>query len=120
MGMARALWFSIGILALLLGVIGTLLPIMPTAPFVIVAAFAFSRSSARFEAWLLRTPAFGPVIRDWRERGAIAPHVKVISTAAMAGSVPLGLILGLPWPLFAAQALCLALAAAFVLTRPSE
>ena len=61
----------IGSLALVLGVIGVFVPLLPTTPFILLAAWCFLRSSPRFHAWLTTHPRFGPIIRDWHERGAI-------------------------------------------------
>lgn len=68
----------------MLGVIGAFLPILPTTPFMILAAGCFARSSPRLEAWLLSHPVFGPMLRDWRERGAIPQRAKM---AAVVGCV---------------------------------
>ena len=54
-----------GWLAILLGVIGVFLPIMPTTPFILVAAWCFARSSRHFHQWLLNNRFFGPIVRDW-------------------------------------------------------
>ena len=53
-----------------------MLPILPTTPFVILAAFAFSQSSPRIEAWLLNSRVFGPMIADWRTYGTTAPEIQ--------------------------------------------
>ena len=73
----RLLWGAIGILAIVLALAGSVLPIVPTVPFLIVAAFAFNRSSPRFHNMLMTHPVFGPQIRDWQEHRAIDPRVKV-------------------------------------------
>lgn len=115
----RLLWFTLGAAALLLGGIGILLPVMPTTPFMILAAFAFSRSAPRFQQWLEESRAFGPAIADWRANGAIAPRHKAFATATMAGSLVLSVALSFAWQIIAVQAVCLSGAAAFVLTRPN-
>jgi uncharacterized membrane protein YbaN (DUF454 family) len=66
----RAVWLLGGALALATGVVGIFLPLLPTTPFVLLAAFCFARGSPRWEAWLLAHPRFGPLVRDWRERHA--------------------------------------------------
>lgn len=66
----------------MLGVIGVFLPVLPTTPFIILAAACFARSSPRLEAWLLSHRIFGPLLRDWRERGAIPRRAKL---AALVG-----------------------------------
>lgn len=117
---ARLAWMALGALALGLGAIGIVLPILPTTPFLLIAAFAFGRGSPRVEAWLLGHRIFGPPILDWRQHGAIRPRVKAISVATMVGVLVLGVALGLSPGLLALQAVCLAGAATFILTRPDR
>lgn len=81
---------TLGGLALLLGLIGLALPLMPTAPFVILAAFFFARGHPPFEEWLLRHRLFGPAIVNWRERRAIGRRAKIAATIAFAGSAAMG------------------------------
>ena len=93
---SRQAWFVLGLLALLLGLVGVVLPLLPTTPLVILAAFAFSKSSPRFESWLMRHRIFGPIIADWRANGAIAPRYKAIAVSMMAGVFLVSLILSVP------------------------
>ncbi|WP_124449103.1 TonB family protein [Paucibacter sp. KBW04] len=78
-GWARPLWMLLGLLSLLCAFIGALLPLMPTTVFLIMAAACFGRASPRCEAWLLRHPRFGPLLRDWREQGAMSVRSKVMA-----------------------------------------
>ncbi|MES2715406.1 MAG: YbaN family protein [Pseudomonadota bacterium] len=80
----RVLWGTAGVLALLAGLVGIFLPLLPTTPFVLLAAFCFSRGSARLEAWLLAHPRFGPLIADWRARRAMPLRAKQLAWAMMA------------------------------------
>ena len=96
----RALWLILGLASVALGVIGAFLPILPTVPFMILAAFAFSRSNRALEAKLLNHPRYGPALRAWRERGIISRTGKRAATAAFALSILLALIfMALPWSL---------------------
>jgi uncharacterized protein len=79
----RILYFSLGWVMVALGVIGLIMPMMPGAVFLIVAAWCFARSSPRFEAWLLNHPALGKPLRDWRASGAIPRSAKVMACAGM-------------------------------------
>lgn len=80
----RMLWVAAGVLALALGIVGIFLPLLPTTPLVLLAAFCFARGSTRCERWLLTHPRFGPMIRDWRLRRAIPRRVKHLAWAMMA------------------------------------
>ncbi len=115
----RALWVCVGAVSLALGAVGVILPLLPTTPFVLLAAFAFARSAPRLRAWLAGNRVFGPIILDWEERGVIAPKYKAMACTAMA-AVLLGSILGgLAWQLIGIQAVCMGGAAVYVLSRPS-
>lgn len=84
----RWLWFVGGLLSLATGVVGIVLPLLPTTPFVLLAAFCFSRGSARCEQWLISHPRFGPMIADWREHRAVPLRAKQLSAVMMtAGSL---------------------------------
>lgn len=81
--MRRSLNFILGLCCLLLAAIGVLLPLLPTTPFVLLAAFFFSRSSPRFHALLLNHRLFGAIIRDWENYGVIPLRVKLFSSSMM-------------------------------------
>jgi len=81
--MKQAIFFCAGATALLLGLIGIVLPLLPTTPFVLVAAWCFARSSPRFHRMLLEHRLFGPLIRDWEQHGIIPLKVKCLSTTMM-------------------------------------
>ena len=116
--MIRAGYFLAGILSLLLGAVGALVPLLPTVPFVLLAAFCFARSSPRLEAWLVGHQRFGPHILAWRSRGAISPVGKRAAMVAFAVSAAVGFaLLSFPWSLVPAAAALLG--ASFVLTRPN-
>ncbi|WP_242122865.1 YbaN family protein [Sphingobium sp. Sx8-8] len=96
--MGRAFYLCCGFLSLGAGAIGAFLPLLPTVPFMILAAFCFARSSPALEARLLEHRHFGPHIRNWRERGAISRRGKKAALAAFAFSAVLGLAFSpLPW-----------------------
>lgn len=115
----RPVWLILGLLSVVLGVLGIFLPVLPTTPLMILAAFFFSKSSPRLENWLLNHRTFGPVIAEWREKGAIAPRIKTIAVGTMAGVFMLSLILGVKPFVLIIQAVCLGGAAWFVLSRPN-
>lgn len=82
----RVLWLTAGTLALAAGVVGIFLPLLPTTPLVLLAAWCFSRGSRRWEAWLLGHPRFGPMVRDWRRHRAIPLRAKQMAFVMMAVS----------------------------------
>jgi len=77
-------WMLAGATSLLTGVVGIFLPVLPTTPFVLLAAFCFARGSPRLEAWLLGHRRFGPMVRDWREHRAIPLRAKQLAWTMMA------------------------------------
>jgi uncharacterized protein len=116
--MVRAGYFLLGAFSLLLGAVGVLLPLLPTVPFFILAAFFFARGSPALEQWLLRNGQIGPHILAWRARGAISPRGKRAALLAFAVSAAVGLVLmPMPWALIpSAVAL---VGGTWILTRPS-
>ena len=115
----RPIWFTAGLLSLVLGIAGTALPLLPTTPFLILAAFLFSRSSPRFEAWLVDHRTFGPAIRDWRDNRAISTRAKKAATVAIAAAFALSVVMALPGWVLAVQAITLSGVLAFIWTRNS-
>lgn len=94
----RPLYLAGGIVAVGLGAIGAFLPLLPTVPFLLLAAFCFARSNPAWEAKLLNHPQWGPQLRDWRENRAIRRPAKIAAIGAM--SVGVGFTwftLGTPW-----------------------
>lgn len=77
----RYLLLTIGIISLLVGLIGIILPLIPTTPFVLLAAWLFARSSKRFHAWLLTNRYTGPVISNWETNKTIPRRAKIIAIA---------------------------------------
>jgi len=77
------LWITLGLLFLLLGGIGIVLPLLPTTPFVILAAACFARSSPKLHGWLLRSELFGPILRDWERNKCLSPKIKALAISMM-------------------------------------
>jgi uncharacterized membrane protein YbaN (DUF454 family) len=84
----RAVYFAVGALSVGLGIIGIVLPLLPTTCFLLLAAWCFARSSRRAERWLHENRLFGRYLRDYRERGVIssrARHVSLVTLWACIG-----------------------------------
>lgn len=71
----------IGSIALVLGIMGIFVPLLPTTPFLLLAAALFVRSSPRLYEWLLSQKYLGPYIRNFREQKAIPLRAKIISVS---------------------------------------
>ena len=83
----RVILWTVGSIALLLGVIGIVVPGLPTTPFVLVAAACYARASRRFYSWLVHNPTFGPLIREWRLHHSIPWRIKLIAIGTMAATI---------------------------------
>lgn len=116
--MLRIGFLVAGFASLFLGAVGALLPLLPTVPFVILAAYCFARSSPALERRLLADPRFGPHIAAWRERGAISPRGKAAAIVAFALSAAAGLAL-LPWPWTLVPLAAAAIGGGWILSRPA-
>ena len=79
----RWLWWLLAYASLALGLIGIVVPGLPTVPFVLLSAFAAARGSQRLYRWLLAHRHFGPIIRDWQAHGAVSRRSKWLATTMM-------------------------------------
>ncbi len=109
-------WLNIG-----LGVLGMFLPVMPTTVFLLIALWAFSRSSRRFHRWLYTHPTLGRTLRDWHSHGVIPLRVKILAVSMMTVSLSyITLILTEGWALPLLLGAVLGGVCAFILSRPSR
>lgn len=116
----RLIYAGLGFLSLTLALIGVVLPLLPTVPFLLLAAFFFAKSSERMHAWLISHKTFGPMIIDWHERGSIRPGAKKAATLSIAAVFLLSLALGAPNHVLIIQAMVLTGVLTFIWSRPSS
>lgn len=88
----RALYLTAGFVCIGLAVLGLMLPVLPSTPFVLLAAACFARSSERFYNWLMNHRSFGPTVREWREHRSIPYRVKLSAIALMALSLGVSIV----------------------------
>ena len=115
--MRRFVYLCLGFGSVALGAAGIVLPLLPTVPFMLLAAYFFARSSPRLEARIVEHRRFGPHVRAWRERGAISAAGKRAALAAFAISALLGLIL-LPFPWLIVPLAAALAGGSWIATRP--
>ena len=107
----RWLLLALAWVCILLGILGIILPVMPTVPFLLVAAWAASRSSPRLHHWLHTHPRFGHLLLDWEENGVVPRSGKWIATVMMSASAATMLVVVPQKWMLAALALVAAMAA---------
>lgn len=97
--LVRTLLLAVGSIALVLGLIGIVVPGLPTTPFILVAAACYARASARFYFWLVHNPTFGPLIREWRLHRSIPWRIKIVAVGTMTLTICLSILTlaGKPW-----------------------
>lgn len=116
----RYIWTIAGLMCVGLALLGIPLPLLPTVPFLLLAAFCFARGSKRLHDWLTTHPRLGPPIEDWNQRGAIHIKAKLLATISVALVFGTSLMFGVPTYVLAIQAVALGLVMVFIWTRPSE
>ncbi|MFY0638515.1 MAG: YbaN family protein [Maricaulis maris] len=112
------MWRVFGLVCVGLAVAGVALPLVPATPFLLLATFAFARSSPRLHAWLLAHKRFGPLIRNWQANGSIDRKSKLLAVVAMLMALALSIAMGVSLMVIVIQILVLSCAALFILTRP--
>lgn len=118
--MSRPFYFILGWISLLLALIGVPLPLLPTTPFVLLAAFCFSRSSTRFHQWLINNRLFGPIIIEWETYGVIPLKVKFLATFMMLTMVSYPLLFkDLPIWAIVSVITVIIIALSYIWSRPS-
>ncbi|HEX8825588.1 MAG TPA: YbaN family protein [Archangium sp.] len=117
----RFVFLALGFLCVGLGVLGAFLPLLPTTPLLLVALWAFSRSSRRLHHWLYTHPRFGPRLQAWQAHGVVPVRVKLTAVTAMSVSFALmAFVLRVKWYVLAAAGVFMLVGATYVLSRPSR
>lgn len=93
----RALWFALGWVAVALGTVGIVVPGLPSTVFFILAASCFSRSSPRFEQWVLTRPGVGPLVRDYRAGLGLRVRVKATAITSVVIVCSLSIVMVNTW-----------------------
>lgn len=115
----RRLWLALAWICVGLASAGVVLPLVPTTPFLLVAAWAAARSSPELHAWILDHPRFGPLLQDWQEHRALRPRTKIIALLLLAASW--GIMMATVEPPLARiiASVIMLIVAVFLATRPS-
>jgi len=108
-------WLSVG-----LGVVGVFLPLLPTTPFMLLAAWLFAKGSPRLHDWICNHPRFGLSIREWNEHGVINRRAKRLAMLAFAVVIAASLIFVENRWVVMIQLLVAFPVSCFILSRPSE
>lgn len=116
----RVIWLLAGLLSVSLAAIGVFLPLLPTVPFLLLAAICFSKSSDRLHVWLVQHNRFGPPIKAWQTSGSISRPAKLMASLSVLAAITISLLLGLGWHVLLTQATALVCVMVFIWTRPSE
>ncbi|MDH3578333.1 MAG: YbaN family protein [Gammaproteobacteria bacterium] len=114
----RVFWLLAGLMSVAVGAVGVVVPLLPTTPFLLIAAFAFARSSARLNRWLREHRSFGPLIDNWHRDGSIDRKVKRIAIIVLLMTPVITWLFGAPLWIIVCQIVVLSAAAVFILTRP--
>lgn len=82
-GRLRWLWWLVAYTCLGLGIVGVVIPVLPTVPFILAATYAAARGSERLHTWLVTHPRFGPIIVTWQTQRAIPRYAKRLAIGSM-------------------------------------
>ncbi|MBL4739875.1 MAG: YbaN family protein [Sneathiella sp.] len=109
-------WFFVGV-----AVLGIVLPVLPTTPFLLISLWAFSQSSDRFHDWLYNHRLFGPPLQEWTDHGVIPLRAKIIALSTMSlSAIIVSFFTNIPWYGLIGMLSLMSIGAIFILTRPSR
>jgi uncharacterized membrane protein YbaN (DUF454 family) len=90
--LVRGLLLAAGVACVALGVVGIFLPLLPTTPFMLLAAACFARSSRRFHGWLLANRTFGPLILEWEKHRSLPRRTKLTAIVLMSLTLAVSIV----------------------------
>ncbi|WP_231118295.1 YbaN family protein [Lysobacter silvisoli] len=114
----RWAWWLLAYASLGLGIVGIVVPGLPTVPFVLLSAFAAARGSQRLHAWLLAHRQFGPMIRDWQAHGAVSRRAKRLAVGMMAACAAIMFMTAPKWWMAATGTGIMTVVAIWLWARP--
>lgn len=114
----RLIWLVAGGLSLVAGIIGIALPLLPTTPFLLLAAYCFARGSTTLHRWLVNHPRLGPPIRDWETHRAISRRGKLLAMIGIVAVLAISILAGVATRVIIIQIVVLSAVSIFILTRP--
>jgi len=118
--MKRVCYLGIGHICVVLAIIGAILPGMPTTVFLIIAAWAYGKSSERFQRMVLDHPRYGAMVRNWQEHGVIPQKAKILAGLSMAISASFCFYKAHSWVWPSITAACMLVVYMYILSRPSQ
>ncbi|SDZ10582.1 hypothetical protein SAMN04487939_11624 [Lysobacter sp. yr284] len=117
-GRLRWAWWLLAYASLGLGIVGIVVPGLPTVPFVLLSAYAAARGSQRLHARLLAHRQFGPMIRDWQAHGAVGRRAKRLAVSMMALCAAIMFLTSPKWWMAASGTAIMAVVAVWLWRRP--
>ncbi|MDW5418350.1 TonB family protein [Iodobacter sp. CM08] len=109
----------LGCMMVLLGIIGAFLPVMPTTVFLLMALACFSKSSPKFEQWLLQHPRFGPSLQSWRQHRVVPLKAKRAACLGMLFGLAILSLTPAPWWVVMGVGITEFMVAIYLIRRPS-
>lgn len=82
--MTKLAYQATGVTLVMIALVGAFLPLLPSTPFLLLASACFAKSSPRWNRWLLCSPLFGSVLRDWQTHRCVRPRTKVVALSSIA------------------------------------
>jgi len=109
-----------GFISLILGIIGIVIPILPTTPFLLLASAAFAKSSKRFDKWLLNNKVLGAYIKNYREGKGLPVKIKIITLSLLWITISISMLflLELLWILILLICIAIAVSIHIILIKP--